>query len=122
MIPASAAFEERYRELRRLPISIVVGAQDQIVDVGQQSARLHRELPVSDLRLVPDLGHMVHYGAPGLADDAIEAVASVAPGGPPRTAAARTRTPRSYWCRRTSPLPSGRGSWRRCAMLIATES
>lgn len=80
MIPAAAAFEERYGELRRLPVSILAGTEDQIVDVGRHSARLHRELPGSDLHLVPGLGHMVHYGVPGLVADAIGAVAAVARG------------------------------------------
>jgi pimeloyl-ACP methyl ester carboxylesterase len=80
MIPAAAGFAERYDELRRLPVSLIVGAEDQIVDVGRQSARLHRELPGSDLHIVPGLGHMVHYGAPGLVADTIETVASMVPG------------------------------------------
>jgi pimeloyl-ACP methyl ester carboxylesterase len=69
---------QRYGELRRLPVSIVAGAEDQIVDVGRHSARLHRAVPGSDLHVVPGLGHMVHYGAPGLIAEAIDAVASAA--------------------------------------------
>lgn len=78
MIPAAAAFKERYDELRHLPISLIVGAEDQIVDVGRQSVRLHRDLPGSDLHVVPGFGHMVHYGAPVLVADAIEAVVTAA--------------------------------------------
>jgi pimeloyl-ACP methyl ester carboxylesterase len=76
MTPRTMAVAERYGELRRLPVSIVVGAEDRIVDVGRQSARLHDVLPHSDLRVVPGLGHMVHHGAPGLVAEAVEAVAA----------------------------------------------
>jgi pimeloyl-ACP methyl ester carboxylesterase len=81
MTPRTMAVAERYGELGRLPVSIVVGAEDRVVDVGRQSARLHRAVPGSDLRLVPGLGHMVHHGAPELVADAIEAVATAATAG-----------------------------------------
>ncbi len=71
---------ERYGEPRRLPVSIVAGAEDRIVDVGRQSARLHEVLPRSDLHVVPGLGHMVHHGAPGVVAHAVEAVAAAATG------------------------------------------
>jgi pimeloyl-ACP methyl ester carboxylesterase len=67
-----------------MPISIVVGAEDQIVDVERQSVRLHRALPHSDLHIVPGLGHMVHHGAAEVVADAIEAVASVSRRSAPR--------------------------------------
>ena len=76
MTPRTMAVTERYGELGRLPVSIVVGAEDQIVDVGRQSARLHDVLSHSDLRVVPGFGHMVHHGAPGLVAEAVEAVAA----------------------------------------------
>jgi pimeloyl-ACP methyl ester carboxylesterase len=78
MTPRVATAARRYPELRRLPVVIVAGAEDRVVDVGRQSARLHEALPRSDLRVVPGLGHMVHHGASGLVADAIEAVASAA--------------------------------------------
>jgi pimeloyl-ACP methyl ester carboxylesterase len=76
MIPRAAAVEHRYPELRRLPVDIVAGAEDQIVDVGRHSVRLHEVLPHSDLRVVPGLGHMVHHGAPGVIADAVDTIAS----------------------------------------------
>jgi pimeloyl-ACP methyl ester carboxylesterase len=74
MQPRVARAAPRYAELRRLPVAILAGAGDRIVDVGRHSLRLHRELPGSDLRIVPGLGHMMHHGAPGLVADAVEAV------------------------------------------------
>jgi pimeloyl-ACP methyl ester carboxylesterase len=84
MTPRTKTVEERYGELRRMPISIVVGAEDQIVDVERQSVRLHRALPHSDLHIVPGLGHMVHHGAAEVVADAIEAVASASRRSAPR--------------------------------------
>ena len=78
MIPEAVGFDGRYPELRRLPVSVVVGAEDRIVDVGRQSARLHEVLPHSALRVVPGLGHMVHHGAPELVAHAIGAVTAAA--------------------------------------------
>jgi pimeloyl-ACP methyl ester carboxylesterase len=74
MIPGAAGFKGRYRELDRLPVSILAGAEDLVVDVGRQSARLHEELSGSALHVVPGLGHMVHYGAPNLVAEAIKTV------------------------------------------------
>jgi pimeloyl-ACP methyl ester carboxylesterase len=76
MIPGAASFEGRYRELGRLPVSILAGAEDMIVDVGRQSARLHEELPGSAIHVLPGLGHMVHYGAPNLVAESIKTVAA----------------------------------------------
>jgi pimeloyl-ACP methyl ester carboxylesterase len=76
LTPSAAAFERRYGELR-LPLAIVAGAEDRIVDPGLHSARLHREVPGSGLRLVPGQGHMVHHGAAGVVTAAVEAVAEI---------------------------------------------
>jgi pimeloyl-ACP methyl ester carboxylesterase len=78
MIPGARAAAPRYPELRRLPVAIVAGAEDRIVDVGRHSLRLHRDLPDSEIAVVPGLGHMVHHGAPGLLAAAIERIATAA--------------------------------------------
>jgi pimeloyl-ACP methyl ester carboxylesterase len=93
MTPRAASVDERYHELRRLPVSIVAGAEDRIVDPGRQSERLHAALPRSDLRVVPGLGHMVHHGAPEVLAEAIEAVASAAAAERPSTAGAVAPAP-----------------------------
>ncbi len=64
MTPSVIELQERYRELT-LPVVIVTGGDDQIADVGRQSKRLHRELPNSELIVVPGMGHMIHHLAPG---------------------------------------------------------
>jgi pimeloyl-ACP methyl ester carboxylesterase len=63
MVPSVMELERHYRELT-LPVTIITGADDQIVDVGRQSGRLHRELPHSELTALPGLGHMIHHLAP----------------------------------------------------------
>jgi len=76
MIPAAATLNERYGELSRLPVSIISGAEDGIVDGEEQSVRLHGEVPASELQVVPGLGHMVHHGAPALVAEAVETMAT----------------------------------------------
>jgi pimeloyl-ACP methyl ester carboxylesterase len=78
MIPAAAALRQRYRELT-MPVMILAGADDRIVDVGRQAARLHQELPQSELRVLPGLGHMLHHSVPARVVEAIHTVASARP-------------------------------------------
>jgi pimeloyl-ACP methyl ester carboxylesterase len=86
LMPSAATFEHRYDELR-LPVAIVAGAEDSIVDPKLHSVRLHREMPESMLRVVPGEGHMVHHGAAGVVNDAVGRVALSAQRGQDRMAA-----------------------------------
>lgn len=72
---AVAALAHRYHELR-VPVAIMVGDGDRLVDPARHSVRLHGELPGSSLVVVPGQGHMVHHGVPDLVADAVEAVAA----------------------------------------------
>lgn len=74
MTPTVIELQEHYRELG-MPVTIITGADDQIADVGRQSARLHRELPHSEFITLPGLGHMVHHLAPDAVSQAIERAA-----------------------------------------------
>jgi pimeloyl-ACP methyl ester carboxylesterase len=69
---AVAAMQRRYRELR-MPVVIMAGTKDRIVDHRKHSVWLHQEVAQSALRLVPGVGHMLHYAAPEQVVDAIEA-------------------------------------------------
>jgi pimeloyl-ACP methyl ester carboxylesterase len=73
MIPAPAAMGHRYRELS-MPLVIMAGREDKVADVGRQSVRLHEEIPHSSIRLVPNVGHMLHYAVPEEVVAAIETV------------------------------------------------
>jgi pimeloyl-ACP methyl ester carboxylesterase len=75
MVPGVAANQSSYSEID-LPVEIIVGANDRIVDYERQSVFLTRALPSSRLHVVPGLGHMVHYGAPDRVAEAIERIAT----------------------------------------------
>lgn len=62
LIPAAFAFRKDYAALT-LPVAIIAGEDDRLVDTEKQSARLHREVSQSTLRRVVGVGHMVHQSA-----------------------------------------------------------
>jgi pimeloyl-ACP methyl ester carboxylesterase len=70
MIPGAVAMRHRYQELT-MPVVIMAGAKDRVVN-GKQPRRLHAEIPHSILRLVPGVGHMLHYAVPEEVAEAIE--------------------------------------------------
>ncbi len=70
MIPQAKASSARHHELR-MPVAIVAGANDKVIDPEAHSVRLHRELVGSTLTIVPGAGHMVHHAA---ADEVVAAV------------------------------------------------
>jgi pimeloyl-ACP methyl ester carboxylesterase len=75
MIPDAFAARDHYSEMK-MPVAIVAGEDDRLVDIEDQSARLHAELPQSTIHRVPGAGHMVHQTAPGVLLAAIDEVAS----------------------------------------------
>jgi pimeloyl-ACP methyl ester carboxylesterase len=77
MIPAAYSLRRHYRELT-MPVVIMAGADDRHVNANRHSARLHDELPHSDLRLTPGVGHMAHHVVPHEVMAAIDSVAKVA--------------------------------------------
>lgn len=77
MIPAAMSLSKRYRELA-MPVIILSGADDQHVDAQEQSARLHRELPQSQLQLTEGVGHMIHHMVPHQVMEAIDHAAKSA--------------------------------------------
>jgi len=62
MNAAVTGLQRRYAGLT-LPVSILAGDADAIVKASEHSVRLHTTIPGSTLRLLPGLGHMIHYGA-----------------------------------------------------------
>jgi pimeloyl-ACP methyl ester carboxylesterase len=75
MVSAVAAIQRRYWELR-LPVMIMAGTRDRIVDHRRHAVCLHEKIPQSALLLVPGVGHMLHYAVPEQVVDAIEAISS----------------------------------------------
>jgi pimeloyl-ACP methyl ester carboxylesterase len=63
MIPSAAFLAKHHSELS-LPIAIMAGLGDKIVDCDSQAGRLGTELPGSKLTKVPGTGHMIHHTVP----------------------------------------------------------
>jgi pimeloyl-ACP methyl ester carboxylesterase len=74
MVPAAAALQNRYSDLR-MPVTIMAGTEDQIVDVDTHPVWFHEAVPGSELRLVPGMGHMFHYAVPEQVAEAVTAMA-----------------------------------------------
>lgn len=78
MVAAAARLSPRYDALT-LPVGVVAGTGDMLVDFDTHSARLARELPHAWLVAATDCGHMVHYQAPERVMAAVDLAAAGAP-------------------------------------------
>jgi pimeloyl-ACP methyl ester carboxylesterase len=58
LIPNAIQFQHRYAELN-MPVVIVAGGEDRLVETDKQSARLHRDIPHSRFHRLPGAGHMI---------------------------------------------------------------
>lgn len=74
MLPAARRLAPRYPRLT-VPLVIVTGDADQVVDPTKHALRLHRDVPASRLRSIPGVGHMVHHSAPEAVVSAVEEAA-----------------------------------------------
>jgi pimeloyl-ACP methyl ester carboxylesterase len=72
MIPAAASLAKRAASLS-VPLTVIAGGSDQVVDPEAQSARLAGEVEGSELLLVGGAGHMVHHTAAERVSKAIAA-------------------------------------------------
>jgi pimeloyl-ACP methyl ester carboxylesterase len=75
-IPGVFALRHRYRELA-VPVMIMAGGGDRLVDTRKQSERLHRELPHSMLHVISGAGHMLHHLSQHAVMEAIHRAAHV---------------------------------------------
>ena len=71
MVPSANFMASRYQELN-MPVTLIAGEEDLVVAIEGQSARLHDELPQSELHVVPGTGHMAHYVAQDLIVKAVD--------------------------------------------------
>jgi pimeloyl-ACP methyl ester carboxylesterase len=62
MIPAAFALRKSYKTLS-MPVVIIAGADDKLIDSEKQSVRLHEDIRQSTLHRVAGVGHMVHQSA-----------------------------------------------------------
>jgi pimeloyl-ACP methyl ester carboxylesterase len=77
MVPSAMALRRRYPELT-MPLVIMAGSGDRLVNTLRQSGRLHELLPRSDLRLAAGAGHMIHQLVPHEVMAAIDAAEAAA--------------------------------------------
>jgi pimeloyl-ACP methyl ester carboxylesterase len=59
-----------------MPVAIIAGEEDRLIDIDKQSARLHSEVSQSRFHRVPGAGHMIHQTATSRVMAAINEVAS----------------------------------------------
>jgi pimeloyl-ACP methyl ester carboxylesterase len=62
MIPDAFHFEDKYAELK-MPVVIIAGEDDRLIDTNKQSARLHFDISQSAFHRIPRTGHMIHQTA-----------------------------------------------------------
>jgi pimeloyl-ACP methyl ester carboxylesterase len=62
MIPDAFQSRNRYADLK-MPVVIIAGEEDRLIDINEQSARLHADISQSKLHRVSGAGHMVHQSA-----------------------------------------------------------
>jgi pimeloyl-ACP methyl ester carboxylesterase len=74
MIPDAIHFQDKYADLK-MPVVIIAGEDDRLIDIDKQSARLHSDVPQSAFHRVARNGHMIHQTATDEVMAAIEEVA-----------------------------------------------
>jgi pimeloyl-ACP methyl ester carboxylesterase len=62
MIPAAASMSRRYKDLI-VPVQLISGEGDRVVDHANQSARLATAIPNATLSTLKGVGHMIHHTA-----------------------------------------------------------
>ena len=78
LVPGARALSERYPELK-MPVIIMAGVDDRFVSANRHSARLHEEIPHSELLLTPGAGHMIHQLVPEQVMSAIDKARDAVP-------------------------------------------
>ena len=62
MMPGAGDLQDQYAALK-MPVSIIAGEQDRLIDSNAQSGRLHGNIVQSTFHKAPGAGHMVHQTA-----------------------------------------------------------
>jgi len=81
MIPGAFDFQDEYANLK-MPVSIIAGEEDRLINIDEQSHRLHGNISQSKFHRVPGAGHMVHQTATSSVMSAINQVSSEMPSEP----------------------------------------
>src|SRR6195952_4463371 len=77
MIPTAIAASEQYENLK-MPVVIIAGVDDRLIDTDCQSGRLHADVTQSSFHRIPGNGHMVHHTATAAVMQAISEAAHAA--------------------------------------------
>jgi pimeloyl-ACP methyl ester carboxylesterase len=83
MIPDAFILRGQYADMK-MPVVIIAGQQDELVDTETQSARLHSDVRHSSFHRIAENGHMIQQTA---TDQVLTAIREVAGGATTRTAA-----------------------------------
>jgi pimeloyl-ACP methyl ester carboxylesterase len=78
MIPAAFSSATSYDKLA-MPVIIIAGEEDRIIDIDEQSARLHGEVKQSKMHRIVGAGHMVQQSATADVMAAIDEAAAETP-------------------------------------------
>jgi pimeloyl-ACP methyl ester carboxylesterase len=76
MIPDAFHLRNQYADMK-MPVVIIAGEQDRLIDIDTQSARLHSDVPQSTFHRVAGNGHMIQQTA---TDQVMSAIREVAAG------------------------------------------
>lgn len=71
MVPAALAHHREYARLK-MPVTIIAGDEDKLIDINDQSARLHRDVSQSSFHRLGGEGHMIQQTATASVIEAIE--------------------------------------------------
>jgi pimeloyl-ACP methyl ester carboxylesterase len=77
MIPDAFKLRNQYGDLK-MPVVIIAGDDDRLVDIDTQSARLHSDIPQSKFSRIAGNGHMIQQTATDQVMSAIQEVTSSA--------------------------------------------
>jgi pimeloyl-ACP methyl ester carboxylesterase len=75
MIPDAFMLHGHYADLK-MPVVIIAGEKDKLIDIDTQSARLHSDVPQSAFHRIAEHGHMIQQTATDRVMSAISEVAS----------------------------------------------
>ena len=75
MIPDAFRFRNEYSKLK-MPVSIIAGEKDRLIDIDEQSGRLHANILQSSFHKISGTGHMIHQTATSAVMSAIDEIAT----------------------------------------------
>jgi pimeloyl-ACP methyl ester carboxylesterase len=76
MVPDALVLRGQYTDLK-MPVVIIAGEEDKLIDINSQSAKLHSDIPQSTLHRLAGNGHMIQQTATDEVMSAIKEAANV---------------------------------------------